>query len=134
MIEKYAEDVSFFVPEVAFADAQEHLLALVVRRGGAPQKALALLHALRRLVEVIGSEVYGSFEMVARERLEYRDSEDWPILAAALAIGCPIWTETTISSAVVWPHGRQALLRASFANEMRHGIRHLFRQSTPGPQ
>ena len=22
-----------------------------------------------------------------------RDEEDWPILAAALALGCPIWTE-----------------------------------------
>jgi predicted nucleic acid-binding protein len=93
VIEKYAEDVSFFVPEVAFADAEEHLPALVIRRGGDPKKALALLNALRGLVEIIGSEVYGSFETAARERLRHRDPQDWPILAAALAIGCPIWTE-----------------------------------------
>jgi predicted nucleic acid-binding protein len=24
-----------------------------------------------------------------------RDEDDWPILASALALGCPIWTEDT---------------------------------------
>ena len=90
LIEAYAEGVSFFVPEVAFAEAEEHLPVLVIRHGGDPEKALALLHALGRLVELIGCEVYGEFEAVARERLGHRDSEDWPILAAALALGCPI--------------------------------------------
>jgi predicted nucleic acid-binding protein len=95
VIEKYAEEVSFFVPEVAFADAEEHLPALVVGRGGDPRKAIALLEALGGLVEIIGSDAYGSFEAVARERLWRRDPDDWPILAAALALGCPIWTEDT---------------------------------------
>ena len=43
----------------------------------------------------IGSDVYGEFETEARQRLAARDPEDWPILASALAIGCPIWTEDT---------------------------------------
>jgi predicted nucleic acid-binding protein len=46
-------------------------------------------------MEMIGSDVYGEFEAEARERLGQRDPEDWPILAAALALGCPIWTEDT---------------------------------------
>jgi len=50
---------------------------------------------LGRLVERIGREVYGKFEVEARERLGRRDPEDWPMLAAALALGCPIWTEDT---------------------------------------
>ena len=29
---------SFFVPEVAYADAEEHLPALVVKRGGDPER------------------------------------------------------------------------------------------------
>ncbi|MCC6586029.1 MAG: hypothetical protein IT168_04850 [Bryobacterales bacterium] len=28
-------------------------------------------------------------------KLAARDPDDWPILAAALALGCPIWTEDT---------------------------------------
>ena len=47
------------------------------------------------LVEPIGSEVYGKFEVVARERPGERDPEVWPILAAALTHGCPIRTEDT---------------------------------------
>jgi predicted nucleic acid-binding protein len=87
--------VLFFVPETAYGEAEEHLPTLVVRRGGDPGKALALLRGLGRLVELIGAEVYGEFESAARERLGPRDPDDWPILAAALAIGCPIWTEDT---------------------------------------
>lgn len=53
------------------------------------------LRALGGLVEVIGSDVYSQFETEARRRLRERDPEDWPILATALALGCPIWTEDT---------------------------------------
>ena len=46
-------------------------------------------------MELIRSEAYSEFEAEARERLGQRDPEDWPMLAAALALGCPIWTEDT---------------------------------------
>ena len=95
VIETFAGQASFFVPEGAYAEAEEHLPALVVRRGGDPEKAIKLLRTMRGLVELIGSEVYGDFESDARERLGERDPDDWPILASALAIGCPIWTEDT---------------------------------------
>lgn len=93
LIETYAGEVSFFVPESAYAEAEKHLAALVIKRGGDPEKALVLLRCLGRLVDQIGSEVYGEFEAEARERLGRRDPEDWPMLAAALALACPIWTE-----------------------------------------
>lgn len=38
-------------------------------------------------------EVYGRFETAARQRLKKRDEEDSPVLATALALECPIWTE-----------------------------------------
>ena len=62
VIETYAGQVSFFVPEVAYAEAEEHLPALVIKRGGDPDKALGFLRSLRGLVELIGREVYGEFE------------------------------------------------------------------------
>jgi predicted nucleic acid-binding protein len=95
VIGAYAEAVSFFVPEAAYAEAEEHLPTLVVKRGGDPEKALALLRSLRPVVVLIGREVYGELEADARERLATRDPEDWPILASALALRCPIWTEDT---------------------------------------
>jgi len=95
VIESHYAMVSFFVPEFALAEAEEHLAVLVVKHGGDSEKALAVLRFLGHLVELIGLEVYGGFEAEARERLGRRDPEDWPILAAALALKCPIWTEDT---------------------------------------
>jgi predicted nucleic acid-binding protein len=93
VLEAHAENVSFFMPEVAYCEAEEHLSALVAKRGGDPDKALTLLRSLGRLLERVGDEVYGDFEAEARERLEMRDQDDWPVLATALALRCPIWTE-----------------------------------------
>jgi predicted nucleic acid-binding protein len=95
VIETHAGDVSFFVPESAYAEAEEHLATLVATRGGDPETAMKLLRSLGRMVELIGSEVYDEFEAEARERLARRDPDDWPMLACALALRCPIWTEDT---------------------------------------
>jgi len=46
VIETYAGRVSFFVPEVAYAEAEEHLPALFIKRGADPGKALAVLRSL----------------------------------------------------------------------------------------
>jgi predicted nuclease of predicted toxin-antitoxin system len=40
-------------------------------------------------------ETYEPFEDLARQRIGRRDEDDWPVLAAALALDCPIWTEDT---------------------------------------
>jgi len=95
VIEAHAEEVSFFVPEAAYFEVEEHLPTLVVKHGGNPEKALSLLRCLRSLMVPIGNDFYGEFETEARQRLTAQDPEGWPILASALAVGCPIWTEDT---------------------------------------
>jgi predicted nucleic acid-binding protein len=37
--------------------------------------------------------VYVGFKTQALERIALRDADDWPVLACAMAIGCPVWTE-----------------------------------------
>ena len=54
---------------------------------------LAVLEALNAIVECIEAEIYAPFEPSARQRMRSRDEEDWPLLVAALALRCPIWTE-----------------------------------------
>ena len=66
-----------------------------MKRRGDPSKALIALKAMAALVTIVGDDLYRDFEAEARKRLGARDPEDWPILAAALALGCPIWTEDT---------------------------------------
>lgn len=91
----HADSISFFVPETAYAEAEEHLGTLVRKRGGDPAKALLLLRSLAALGTIVSPDVYEDFEAEARKRLGGRDPDDWSILAAALALGCPIWTEDT---------------------------------------
>lgn len=60
-----------------------------------PGKALVSLRSMAALGTVVSLDIYGDFEPEARKRLGSRDPEDWSILAAALALECPIWTEDT---------------------------------------
>ena len=57
--------------------------------------AIATLDLIAGLVQTVEPEVYSRYEAVARQRIDKRDEDDWPILAAALAFECPIWTEDT---------------------------------------
>ena len=56
---------------------------------------LITLDSLCRLVRTVECETYAPMEELARERLARRDEDDWPILAAALTLRWPIWTEDT---------------------------------------
>ena len=95
LLATYGEQTDFFAPDVAFADAHEHLPVILEKKGVNTAAALAILDSLRGLVQMVEPETYSSFESVARQRLIHRDQDDWPILAAALALRCPIWTEDT---------------------------------------
>jgi predicted nucleic acid-binding protein len=85
--------VRFFAPDTAFAEAREHLPEILKKRGINPEAAVAVLNEMLVLIGCIDVEIYGPFETTARERLARRDEEDWPVLATALALECPIWTE-----------------------------------------
>jgi predicted nucleic acid-binding protein len=56
---------------------------------------MEMLELVAGLVQKVEAETYAAYEAIARERIDQRDEDDWPVLAAALALGCPIWTEDT---------------------------------------
>jgi len=93
LINRYADRVSLVAPGSAFDDAREKLPGIIRRRAIPPANGMATLDSLAALVQAIGPNDYDSFETAARRRLKRRDEDDWPILASALAFGCPIWTE-----------------------------------------
>lgn len=95
LLRKYAGQVEFMAPDVAFQEAREHLPGILAVRKIPAAPAMETLDLLMGLVQTVEAETYASFETVARERIEKRDEDDWPVLAAALALGCPIWTEDT---------------------------------------
>ncbi|MGK2875787.1 MAG: PIN domain-containing protein [Nocardioides sp.] len=91
----HAVTAECFAPEVAYDDAERHLPEILTKRGRADAigDSLAFLGQLRESVLAVPEEVYLDHKAVALARIEQRDPDDWPILATALALECPIWTE-----------------------------------------
>jgi predicted nucleic acid-binding protein len=95
LLRKYADRMEFLAPDTAFQEAREHLPRILERRNVQLAPAFAMLELVATLVQTIEIEAYSRFESVAGERIGRRDEDDWPILASALALDCPIWTEDT---------------------------------------
>ena len=93
LLPKYVAHVEFLAPDTAFNEAREHLPGILGSRRVPVAPAIAILDLVAGLVQTVDPEIYGPFEALARERIDRRDEDDWPILATALALGCPIWTE-----------------------------------------
>jgi|SRR5580658_7224695 predicted nucleic acid-binding protein len=92
-LNSYGDDVAFFSPEVCFQDARRHLPRFANRRGFEPTDHLAFLDEIARIVEVVDRSLYEEFELPAKARISARDPSDWPIVATALMLNAPIWTE-----------------------------------------
>ena len=93
ILETHFGNVRFFAPDSAFAEAREHLPEILLRRSISPKLALTVLDELSGIIVCVDKDIYGSFENATRRRLRMRDEEDWPVLATALALEYPIWTE-----------------------------------------
>lgn len=95
LLETFAAQVTFLAPEMAFDDVREHLAAVLSKRGElvALQPALDKLTALRSVVQSVDHAEYEVMKSSALARIGPRDPDDWPILACALLLNCPVWTE-----------------------------------------
>lgn len=96
LMQRFAASVTLLAPETAFEEAHRHMAEVLAKRGagpGAVQPALDKLHALRAFVRPMAIAEYESMMGQALARIGQRDSDDWPVLACALAADCPIWTQ-----------------------------------------
>jgi predicted nucleic acid-binding protein len=88
-----SEKVRFFVPQVCAADAKKYLPEILSGKGLDPNLAVDVLDGLMRHIQPLEDDWLEDFEESARQRMQRRDPDDWPVLAAALALDCPIWTQ-----------------------------------------
>ncbi len=93
LIEQYGTDAAFFAPELAFAEAARNLPIIAAKRDVDPAPLLDSLDRLRAVVDEVPADVTDPLERGAMARTGSRDPMDWPVVAAALALNCPIWTE-----------------------------------------
>jgi predicted nucleic acid-binding protein len=85
--------VKFFAPDVAYADARKYLPALLQKRAVDASAAMLVLDRLEGVVRSIDAELYEGMQQQALQRIAVRDADDWPVLACAMTLGCPVWTE-----------------------------------------
>ena len=93
LLETYEDSVSFYAPEICFADARKYIPFISEKRQIDPGPGILVLDHLARLVEVVDRNLYEEYEASARERMISRDENDWPVVATSLLMKCPVWTE-----------------------------------------
>lgn len=89
----YAEKVDFFTPDTCTKEAKKYLPILFEKRDLRPELALEVFSKVECLLQVIDSSIYQERATEAQLRIKDRDFRDWPAVATALVLKCPIWTE-----------------------------------------
>jgi predicted nucleic acid-binding protein len=96
LLQDYSDrGIRFFAPRSCFVEAATYIPSLLQRKGRPESDVEASYEFLRKVVQPVELESYKFFESEARGLLRGRDEDDWPVLAAALALHCPIGTEDT---------------------------------------
>jgi predicted nucleic acid-binding protein len=93
LFETYEEIVMFASPDVCFEDARKYIPQLAQHRGLDSMAGLKVLEGVAQAVHVVDCSLYEAHRDAARNRIAMRDAEDWPIIATALLLDCPVWTE-----------------------------------------
>jgi predicted nucleic acid-binding protein len=93
LLEKYEDSAEFYAPDICFEQAREHLPAILEGRGIDANPALTVLRELELLIQPVDRELYKEHEQAARDRISTRDIDDWPVVAVAILLSLPIWTE-----------------------------------------
>ena len=93
ILERYEDDARFYTPDVCFQDAQKYIPVISKNRHFDAELGAAVLAQIGRIVERVERSLYEEHEDSARGRIGLRDPEDWPVVATALLLDLPIWTE-----------------------------------------
>ncbi|WP_245927344.1 PIN domain-containing protein [Aphanothece hegewaldii] len=67
----------------------------IQKRNLPTEDVLEVLERLTCFVQLVDSSLYSLYEQEAKQRIAVRDVDDWSVVAVALMLECPIWTEDT---------------------------------------
>jgi predicted nucleic acid-binding protein len=93
LIERYSQRVSLLIPASCVEEVREHLPGLCRKRRWDAAVAVATLEGLIAMVNVVENAFLADLESEAKRRIGRRDLSDWPVVALALAVKAPVWTE-----------------------------------------
>ena len=96
LLAAHAAAIDFLAPDTAFEEARQHLPTILRARGDdgtGEAAALEKLDAVTAVVTPVPASSYEPLHAAALVRIGQRDPHDWQVLACALLLDCPIWTE-----------------------------------------
>jgi predicted nucleic acid-binding protein len=93
LLEKYSSNCSFVTPASCYDELNQHLPKILQKRNLAIEPFLNAIAKLAKVVTPLAQEIYSDYEYDAQHRIEERDIKDWTVVALALSLDCPIWTE-----------------------------------------
>jgi predicted nucleic acid-binding protein len=94
LLNSYQESVSFYTPVLCVEEAIRSIPAIATHRRLDPVESEANLNQLLLgCVFIVEHRFYEENEERARARISSRDADDWPVVATALLLNAPIWTE-----------------------------------------
>ena len=93
ILETYEDEARFYTPDVCFEDAQRYIPVISNERGFDVDLGLSVLDQIGRVVEQVDRSLYEEYQNAAHGRIGLRDPDDWPVVATALLLDLPIWTE-----------------------------------------
>lgn len=94
LIEHYCNSVAFYIAEANVDEAEFYLSTeLAAKRGLSEEVWRQVFEGVLNTVQIIADDVLIEVETEAKARIASRDVNDWPTVAAALLLDCPVWTE-----------------------------------------
>ena len=93
LLNTYENNTDFYSPDLCFTEAEKYVAVLAKRKGIETKLAQSVLDLVSRIVQSVDQSLYEDFEKPARERIERRDPRDWPVIAVAMLLNIPVWTE-----------------------------------------
>jgi len=112
ILETYEDQARFYTPDVCFQDAARYIPVISNERRLDVDLSLSVLDQIGRVVEQVDRSLYEEHQSAARGRIALRDPDDWPVVATALLLDLPIWTEDQDffgSGVAIWTSDRVEL-------------------------
>jgi len=94
LIEHYCESVTFYTAEANAAEAEFYLTTVLITKHNLSESVWRPVYiGILDTVQIISDDILIEVESKAKSRIASRDVNDWPAVAAALLLDCPVWTE-----------------------------------------
>lgn len=93
LMDKYCADTAFYAAEANVEEAMRYVPQLAKKRGVDESLWREALETLMTMIQIVPLDELAAVKSDAIARIVRRDPDDWPAVAAAMLLDCPIWTE-----------------------------------------